>query len=130
MKDKGFSLIELLIVIAIIGVLVGVAFPSYQSHIQKGNRVAAQLALTQIAQEFERESARQGDYPTGSAAAATIAAVDSPDSYTFTPTISTGDTFEITAAPVTGSISENDECGTLSINQTGETTDDSSNDCW
>lgn len=127
MKFKGFTLIELLIVIAIIGLLVGIALPSYQSHIQQGNRVAAQLALTQMAQEFERISARQGDYPTGSAGTATIAAVDSPDSYTFALTSSAVDTFTIKATAVVGDVNEGDECGTLSIKQTGETLP---SDCW
>ena len=127
MKYKGFTLTELLIVIAIIGLLAGVALPSYQSSVQESNRVAAQLALTQMAQEFERTSARQGVYPTTSTAKATvIASIDSPDSYTFAAS-STADTFTITATPVVGDINENDQCGNLSIAQTGQTLP---SDCW
>jgi len=134
-KNKGFTLIEVLIVIAIIGILIAIALPSYQAHIQKANRVAAQLALTKMAQQFERTSAREGYYPIDSAASATIAAIDSPDSYKFELESSAGNTFTIEAIPVTGSISENDTCGTLSIDQTGKTTGtttggDPSSDCW
>jgi type IV pilus assembly protein PilE len=129
MKDKGFTLIELLVVIAIIGLLIGVALPSYQSHIQTGNRKAAQLALTQMAQQFERINARQGEYPTGNDATDAIGAIDSPDSYAFTVS-SSADTFTITATPVTGDINEDDECKKMTITQTGETAATGSGDCW
>lgn len=131
MNNKGFTLIEVLIVIAIIGILMGIALPSYQAHIQKGNRITAQLALTKIAQEFERTSARQGEYPVGSAAAAIISTIDTPnDTYTFTAIIATAVTFKIVVAPRTDGVNKNDMCGTMSIDQTGQTTDSSSNECW
>ena len=129
-KTKGFTLIELLIVIAIIAILIGIALPSYQSHIQKGNRVAAQLSLMKMAQEFERTSARKGGYPTGSAGTAAMAAIDSPDSYTFALTSDAEDTFTITATPDVGVINEDDECGPLSIDQTGQTSPITPSDCW
>jgi type IV pilus assembly protein PilE len=135
MQNKGFTLIELLVVIAIIAILVGVALPSYQSHIQKANRVDAQLALTQMAQQFERISARQGTYPVSTASATipsasdTIAAIDSPDSYSFT-VASDVDAFTIKATPDSDKINENDTCGVLSIDQTGQTQASGTGDCW
>jgi len=129
-KNKGFTLIELMIVIAIIGILTAIVLPSYQAHIQKANRVAAQLSLTKMAQRFERISARQGDYPIGTAGEAVIDAIDSPDSYTFVLTSDAVDTFTITATPDAGGINDGDECGWLSIVQTGETTSKLSGNCW
>ena len=45
---KGFTLIELMITVAILGIIVAVAFPSYQQHIVKGNRAAAQAFMMEV----------------------------------------------------------------------------------
>ena len=118
-KNKGFTLVEVLIVIAIIGILMGIALPSYQKYVQKGNRVAALLTLSQLAQQFERNHARQGIYP------ATIS--ETAETYTFT-VARTDDTFTLTATPIGASVG--DECGTLTINQAGVTTSSGSSGCW
>lgn len=118
-KKEGFTIIELLLVIAIIGVLIGIALPSYQEHIRKGNRVAAQLTLTKLAQQFERNYARQGVYP------ATIS--ETAETYTFS-VVRTDETFTLTAVPKASSVG--DECGMMTINQRGETTPASPSNCW
>ncbi|MFQ3175859.1 MAG: type IV pilus assembly protein PilE [Psychromonas sp.] len=129
-KKKGFTFIELLIVIAIIGMLTAIAFPSYQEHIRTANRIVAQLTLTKLAQQFERTSARQGKYPKGDDADEIIDATAPPDSYTLS-VVSDADagTFTIAATPIAGSVNDGDKCGDLSINQAQQTTP-TSNDCW
>jgi type IV pilus assembly protein PilE len=47
--QKGFSLIELMIVVAIVGIIAVIAVPSYQSYVVKGNRAAAQAFMTDVA---------------------------------------------------------------------------------
>lgn len=46
---KGFTLMELMITVAILGIIVAIAFPSYQQHIVKGNRAAAQAFMMEVA---------------------------------------------------------------------------------
>ena len=48
-KNRGFTLIELMIVVVVIGVLAAIGYPSYISHVQKGNRAAAQQLMLDIA---------------------------------------------------------------------------------
>ena len=52
--QSGFTLIELMIVIAIIGIISAVAFPSYSSYITKSRRADAKISLTKMADAQER----------------------------------------------------------------------------
>ena len=61
-KQRGFTLIELMIVIGIVGVLVTIAFPSYTAYIKKSRRTEAQTAIMNIAAEMEKLYGRQGSY--------------------------------------------------------------------
>ncbi len=61
-KSAGFSLIELMIVVAIIAILAAVAFPSYQESVKKSRRSDAQTALLGFAQAMERHYTDNGFY--------------------------------------------------------------------
>lgn len=53
-KARGFSLIELMIAVAIVGILVAIAVPSYQNHLRKGRRAEAQAFVMQVAQREQQ----------------------------------------------------------------------------
>lgn len=65
--DAGFTLIELMIVVAIIGLLAAVAYPAYTDSVRKGNRAEARAALMNLLQQQERYLTQMNTYETFSA---------------------------------------------------------------
>ena len=61
-KVKGFTLVELMVTVAIVGIITVVAFPSYQGFIQSTNRGVAQADLMSLAAAFERHKAASFTY--------------------------------------------------------------------
>ncbi|MEO7743985.1 MAG: prepilin-type N-terminal cleavage/methylation domain-containing protein, partial [Usitatibacter sp.] len=53
-KARGFTLIEIVITVAIVGILVAIAVPSYQGQLRKGRRAEAQAFITQVAQKEQQ----------------------------------------------------------------------------
>lgn len=118
-KSRGFTLIELMIVVAIVGILAAIAYPSYQGHLRKGHRADAQAYLMDLAQ-------RQQQYITDNRAYAGDAnslSAPVPNSVAgfYTVQITTGatpPTFAITATAIGTQVPD----GNLSIDNTGAKT--------
>ncbi len=128
LKNSGFTLIELMIVVAIIGILAAIAYPSYNEHVRKTRRVAAGACLMELAQFMERYYTTNMSY-SGAALPATQCRTDLTNFYTYSFVTGqpTATTYTIQSAP--GGAQANDSCGTLSVTQTGAKSPTTAG-CW
>ncbi len=114
--DRGFTLIEVMIVVAIVAILAAVALPSYNEYIRRGHRTEARTGLLQAAQWMERAATATGTYPLAAVFPASLQKVPS-DRYDITIASTDGSTYTLTAAPK--GAQSNDKCGDYTLNQAG-----------
>jgi type IV pilus assembly protein PilE len=138
---SGFSLIELLVVLVIVGIVSAIALPSYTQHVQRGHRAEAIGALLEAQHFMERFYSAHGRYdgsaqepgkPPELPLRLQGIPVGADMRYQLRLDSSTVNAYELRAEPV-GSMA-GDKCGILTLNQTGlkglDGSDLSSADCW
>ena len=119
-SQRGMTLIELLIVMAVAVLLASIAIPSYQSYVTKARRADARGALTTVAQMLERFSTENSStYPTTAQFAAQFPAASENLYYTLAIN-RTATTFTLSAVPAAGKSQASDPCGTFTLTQNGQ----------
>lgn len=122
----GFTLIELMIVVAIIGIIAAIAWPSYQESVRQARRADAQTALMELAHFMDRDYTKNGRYLTAAdvdAANALLPFAEAPKegaSKTYDLNflaLPTANTYTLRAVPK-GTMAT-DVCGTLTLTNTG-----------
>lgn len=115
-RQRGFTLIEVMIVVAIVAILASVALPSYNQYVQRTHRSNAKAALQQASQWMERAATARGTYPLAAAVPGGVLSVEGAR-YTLAVASADGRTYIITATPVGAQVG--DACGNLTLNQAG-----------
>jgi len=119
-KQKGFTLIELMIVVVVIGVLAAIALPSYQDYVKRARRADAKSAVLAVQLAEEKWRANNSSYTDDMTNLGYDEANNQPSTdgyYNVTVSSSDGTTYTINASINTTTAQSGDDCGTFTFKQ-------------
>ncbi len=128
---RGFTLIEVMIAVAIVAILASVAYPSYVSQVQRGKRAEARSTLLEAQQFMERQYAATDQYQANLPARLQRSPAQGSAAYNLTVT-ATVSAYTLTAVPLASQGS--DKCQQLTLTHTNQrgtsSTAASASECW
>jgi len=116
-RDQGFTLVELLVAIAILAIIIAVAIPAYGQYVVRANRGEGKVALLQTAQALERCFTRYNAYNDDDCNLAFP--LDSENDWYSIDVTRTAATFTLTATPQASQATRDAACGNLTVTHTG-----------
>lgn len=126
-RHQGFSLVELLVVLVLLGIITAIAVPQYQRYVENSRRTAATACLMEASLSVERHYAERLAYPADLTGLSCIdGAVSSFYDFSVTLDQANRRQYILTATPK--SSQANDRCGNLTLDQAGRK--GPSADCW
>ena len=129
-KQKGFTLLELMMVVAIIGILGAIALPQYQDSVRKARRADGTGALLNTANALERCATVNGSYNHANCNGV-VPAASTEGYYAIALTAVTPSTFTLTATPQGVQAPDAGDCAAMTLANTGaKTPNPDPNRCW
>jgi type IV pilus assembly protein PilE len=132
MKKNGFTLMELMIAVAIVAILAVIAVPSYIQYVRRANRADATRALALDAQALERCYSQAFTY-VGCVSVPALPTATAQGDYTIAVNITSATTYNIVATPLSPRQLGDTDCTSFTVDQTGtQTTTPAANSrtCW
>jgi type IV pilus assembly protein PilE len=123
-SQQGFSLIEMMIVVAIIAIVASIALPAYNEYMRTTRRAAGAACVTQAAQQMERFYTTNLTYL---GAPLPVCDPDTAEFYAIERPVLNARSYTLSAVP--GGRQDGDRCGSLSVTQAGVRTPDDRS-CW
>lgn len=133
-RPSGFTLIELMIVMAVLGILAAIAYPSYKDYVQQARRADCEGVLMELAGAMERDFSRNNAYRD--IIALNLFPNQCPTAgnaqYDLSIPALAATTYQLQAAPTAGASQVNDDCGSLTLTNTLQKGQSSGTlqECW
>lgn len=137
-KSKGFTLIELMIVVVVLGVLAAIALPAYQDYTKRARRADAKTSLLELQMAMEKWRANNPSYTTDMTDLGYAGASNQPSKEGYyildIPSATSAAGYTLTAAINPATAQKGDDCGTFTVTVStgGEsyTAAGNDNNCW
>jgi len=131
-RQAGFTLIEVMMVVVIIGILAAIAFPSYREYVLRGHRSEGVALLSEAAARQERYYAQNNTY-ADSVAKLSMSANSDNDHYTLSVVAANATSYSLLATAINSQVDDS-KCGNLGLNERGVKTESGTatdaDDCW